>query len=93
MATVHEIYIVQPIIYLHDIFALVMHVLIRHIRDGSPWCMLLKTLWCRRKELNHKLKFWRVTLISKGFRLSRTKRWGIHDTSPDSRNNGILASI
>src|SRR6266540_1175611 len=59
------------------LFILVMDEVTRDIQDDIPWCMLFaddvvlvdeSMIW-----VNRKLKLWRNTLESKGFKLNRTK--------------------
>jgi hypothetical protein len=49
----------------------------RNIQGDIPWCMLfvddVVPVDDSRTGVNRKLEFWRQTLESKGFRLSRTK--------------------
>ena len=59
------------------LFALVMDEVTRDIQRDIPWCMLFADdvvlVDESRTGVNQKLKLWRETLESKGFRLSRTK--------------------
>ncbi|KAF3680620.1 hypothetical protein FXO37_03240 [Capsicum annuum] len=59
------------------LFALAMDVLTRRIQGEVPWCMLfvddVVLIDETRGGVNDKLKVWRQTLESKGFRLSRSK--------------------
>ncbi|XP_070042688.1 secreted RxLR effector protein 78-like [Nicotiana tomentosiformis] len=59
------------------LFALVMDVLTRRIQGEVPWCMLfaddIVLIDETRDSVSAKLKVWRQTLESKGFKLSKTK--------------------
>ena len=59
------------------LFAIVLDELIRAIQDEIPWCILFADdiiLFDEtRATVNAKLKLWRQTLESRGFRLSRAK--------------------
>ncbi|KAH0468674.1 hypothetical protein IEQ34_001906 [Dendrobium chrysotoxum] len=58
------------------LFALVMDVLTRHLQEDVPWCMLFADdilLVDKTEGVEGKLEVWRLTLESKGFRLSRSK--------------------
>jgi hypothetical protein len=58
------------------LFALVMDEVTRDIQGGIPWCMLFTddvVLVDERTRVDQKLKLWRRTLETRGFRLSRSK--------------------
>nr|XP_016477660.1 PREDICTED: uncharacterized protein LOC107799102 [Nicotiana tabacum] len=59
------------------LFSLAMDALTRHIQCEVPWCILfvddIVLIDETRGGVNEKLEFWRQTLESKGFKLSRTK--------------------
>jgi Reverse transcriptase (RNA-dependent DNA polymerase) len=59
------------------IFILVMNEITNNIQENIHWCMLFADDVVLIDEsmigVNQKLKLWRQTLESKGFRLSRTK--------------------
>ena len=59
------------------LFALVIDEVTRNIQGDIPWCMLFDDdvvlVDESQTRVNRKLKLWRQTLESKGFRLSRTK--------------------
>ncbi|XP_070045979.1 uncharacterized protein [Nicotiana tomentosiformis] len=59
------------------LFALAINALTRHIQGKIPWCMLFTDdiilIDETRGGVNERLKVWRHTLESKGFKLSRTK--------------------
>ena len=63
----HQGYVRSPLI-----FIIVMDELIRGIQDELPWCMLftddIVLIDKTRDGVNSKLKRWRTTLDSKGFR-------------------------
>ena len=54
-----------------------MDVLIRHLHEDVPWCMLfaddILLVDKTREGVHKKLELWRSTLEYKGFRLSRSK--------------------
>ena len=60
----------------HFLFTIVMDEIIESIHEGIPWCMLFAdniVLISETKEGdNKKLKLWRQTLETRGFRLNRS---------------------